>query len=460
MPFSVHRDAPHILLINPWIHDFAAYDYWAKPLGLLMLGALLRMHGIRISYTDCLNRFHPRAKQNKNRAGDGRGHYLKTLLPKPAGLEDVRRNYSRYGIKTQWFIEDLKSVQRPDLIFVTSMMTYWYPGVLETIRTLRSVFPRTPIILGGIYATLCTEHAEKIMGPDQIVCGSGMHRVLDLVKEYTGYEVLPQFDPGDMNTWPLPVFDLEDRLTAIPLLTSMGCPFRCDYCASGFLNPRHMRRNPDLVKEEIKYWHQEHGVMDFAFYDDALLFNPETHIILLLKEIIDSGIRIRFHTPNALHVREISPEIARLMFLAGFQTIRLGLETARFSEGERVFDQKVRGNEFIRAVNNLKNAGFKGNQIGAYLLAGLPEEPEAMLETSIETVRSMGILPVLAHYTPIPHTQLWEKAALASRYDIKSDPVWTNNAVCPCQKEPFSWEKISGLKRLASKYLGDQALGI
>ena len=31
-----------ILLINPWIHDFAAYDFWLKPLGLLYLGGLLR----------------------------------------------------------------------------------------------------------------------------------------------------------------------------------------------------------------------------------------------------------------------------------------------------------------------------------------------------------------------------------------------------------------------------------
>ena len=28
----------NILLVNPWIHDFAAYDFWLKPLGLLYLG--------------------------------------------------------------------------------------------------------------------------------------------------------------------------------------------------------------------------------------------------------------------------------------------------------------------------------------------------------------------------------------------------------------------------------------
>ena len=37
-----------ILLVNPWIYDFAAYDLWVKPLGLLYIGATakeIRMQG-------------------------------------------------------------------------------------------------------------------------------------------------------------------------------------------------------------------------------------------------------------------------------------------------------------------------------------------------------------------------------------------------------------------------------
>ena len=36
----MEKDAPHILLINPWIHDFAAYDFWAKPIGLLIITSI------------------------------------------------------------------------------------------------------------------------------------------------------------------------------------------------------------------------------------------------------------------------------------------------------------------------------------------------------------------------------------------------------------------------------------
>ena len=30
------------LLVNPWICDFAAYDLWLRPYGLLRVGAVLR----------------------------------------------------------------------------------------------------------------------------------------------------------------------------------------------------------------------------------------------------------------------------------------------------------------------------------------------------------------------------------------------------------------------------------
>jgi len=35
-----------ILLINPWIYDFAAYDEWMKPLGLLYIASFLEKFGM------------------------------------------------------------------------------------------------------------------------------------------------------------------------------------------------------------------------------------------------------------------------------------------------------------------------------------------------------------------------------------------------------------------------------
>ena len=438
-------DTPHILLINPWIHDFAAYDFWARPLGLLTLAAILRHHGCRVNYIDCLDRFHPDSMMPTPRPRNGRGPYLKTQIPKPGGFDDVPRRFSRYGISTDSFIKDLKANPEPDLILVTSIMTYWAPGVRETIEKVKTVYPAIPVVLGGIYATLCREHAKTRSGADRVVTGPAEDGILDLVREMTGYTATPAFDAADLDTYPYPAFDLQHHIPYIPLLTSRGCPFDCPYCASHFLSPEPMHRTPGSVVAEIRHWHEKYNIMDFAFYDDALLVNAETHALPLLEGIVAANFGIRFHTPNALHIREISTEAARLMHQAGFKTLRLGLETAD-RDHRTTLDRKVTISEFEQTVSRLKRVGFDTGSIGVYLMVGLPGQTAAAIETSIDLVKKCGATPMPTYYTPIPHTALWSEAVAASRYDLNADPVFTNNTVLPCSKKPFSWDVIRRIK--------------
>lgn len=439
---------------------------------------MLRNHGLNVSYIDCLDRFHPKKnefkihKTERNKIGkqkakkhktsylsekqntknqqnfrNGRGPFLKEVIPKPVGLEDVDRTYSRYGIKPEWFVEDLCSLSKPDMILVTSLMTYWAPGVQETIQKIKTVFPDVPVILGGIYATLCFKHAKKYSGADLVIQGASEKKIFQLVEDYTKFSVSLKFNPDDLNTWPLPAYDLQNCINYIPLRTSMGCPFSCGYCASGYLNDNFLQRSCKSVVKEILYWHSNYKVKDFAFYDDALLINSKNHADIIFKDIIDSKIDVNFHTPNALHIREITNETANLMFQAGFKTIRLGLETTMFKNRDEL-DIKVTEKEFKKAVTILKEAGFRSEQIGAYLLVGLPEQDLKDVEYSIKTVLKSGVTPIPAYYTPIPHTLMWEDAVRVSRYNIKKNPVFTNNAVLPCCGESFSWDMISKIKKM------------
>jgi radical SAM superfamily enzyme YgiQ (UPF0313 family) len=370
------------------------------------------------------------------------------VIAKPRGLEDIPRNYCRYGIPVDWFRRDLASLDPPDLVLVTSLMTYWYPGVRETIEVVKSVFPDVPLVLGGVYATLCVDHAKRTCGADRVASGPGENAILPLVAELTGWSPAPHFDPLDLDTLPWPALELEHRLAHAPVLTSRGCPFKCAYCASHRLQPRRMRRSPASVVEEIVHWHANHGVEDFAFYDDALLVDAERHIMPLLEGIVAAGVDVRFHTPNALHIREITRPLARLMFRAGFHTVRLGLETTAFEE-RQTMDRKVTEAEFVRTVKHLTAAGFGARQVGAYLLAGLPDQDFTEIEDSIALVKQAGVTPVIAHYTPIPGTPMWPQAVAVSRYDLEADPIFTNNAIFPCQSEQFSWEVLTRLKHLS-----------
>jgi len=444
-------DTPHILLVNPWIHDFAAYDVWAKPLGFLQLASILRNRGYTVSYIDCLDRFHKRAKKSNPYARHGRGPYLKQRIPTPPGFKNIPRYFSRYGIKREWLEDDLLSLRRPDLILVTTMMTYWYPGTIETISLLKKCFPDVPVVLGGIYPTLCKDHALRHSGADIVITGAGENKILDLAGRLTGFQKTPEFDFEDMDALPYPSLDLQSLVNYVPVMTSRGCPFSCAYCASSFLTDGFNQRSPDRVADEILFWHRKYTLRDVVLYDDAFLVKPERHAIPILKKIIEADAAIRFHTPNALHIREITTDTAKLMFQAGFTTIRLGLETAAFEQDNRP-DKKVTYMEFMRAVSCLKEAGFKKKMIGAYILAGLPNQSVKSLKASLDYVDQCGITPIMAYYTPIPHTAMWKDACNASRYDLASDPVFTNNAVFPCWEDEFSWDTLSQLKNLKDEH--------
>ncbi len=436
------------LLINPWIYDFAAHDYWAKPLGLLYIASWLRRNGWKVYFIDCLNVHHPKmisepyVKPAKRRS-DGTGKFFRQNIPKPIFLAHIPRYYYRFGLTPRIFWEELNKIPQPDIILITSGMTYWYPGVFSVINICKKKWPQVPIILGGIYATLCYEHAIKFSGADFVLKGPAEINLPTLLEEITSskLEYVPKlgYDPE----LPYPAFDLLNSIDYVCLLTSRGCPFSCPYCASSLLFPNFYQRPPEDVFKEILFWHKQYGVKIFAFYDDALLINAEKHIIPLFEMIIKSKINVEFHTPNGLHARFITPRIAKLMKLAGVKTIRLGLETS----SKNRLDKKITKEEFIKAVRYLYEADFSPQQIGAYLLIGLPGQTRTEVEESIFFVKNLGITPRLAEYSPIPGTPLWEKAVTESPYDLVNEPLTHNNSLLPCAHFTLSWEDVRDLKR-------------
>lgn len=437
--------SPTLVLINPWIYDFAAYDLWSKPLGLLYIGAYLRECGFKIDLIDCLNVHHPAMQEDSSikppkRRLYGTGKFWRKKVTRPLQLKNVVRPYSCYGISQQVFSEELKQIRAPAAFLVTSLMTYWYPGVKEIIAQVKEAFPGVPVILGGIYARICHDHAVRNTGADHVVTDNNPAALLKALADYG----IPT--PGPLpNSLPYPAFDLLSRIDYICLLTSRGCPYRCRYCASHFLDPKLIRRNPAEVLEEILFWHRNYAIRDFAFYDDALLVDSEAHLAVLLEDLAGLDLSLRFHTPNALHVKEITPDIAGLIHRAGFKTIRLGLETSDFSLHSDL-DNKVSEGDFDRAVRNLLKAGFKQNEIGAYLLMGLPGQSVDSVMKTIDYVAGVGAMPYLAEYSPIPHTPLWEKAVSHSEYDLASEPLFHNNILLPCWNE-FQKKEIPGLKQ-------------
>lgn len=448
-----HVKQVRALFINPFIYDFAAYNFWSKPLGLLYIASILRKNGFEISFIDCME------MDEKRKKDDGRGHYIKEKVEKPKALMNIEKPLRRYGISPSKLSQRLHQIKKPEIVLITSLMTYWYPGTAEVVNLVREVFLDSKIIVGGIYPSLCEDHAKKTLKKADLIL---KNHELGLLYKYLEEKlsVKLSFKPGleDFDIWPYPAFDLYEKIDFVPILTSYGCVFNCAYCATNYLYPKIRKRDPKNVIDEISYWILK-GVRRFVLYDDCFLHDAENHAIPILCQLIRLSEKIEIFNPNALNAAFIDNRIAELLFLAGFKEVRIGLESIS-KESQRITKGKINLEIFERAISALMDVGFEGSQIHVYLLAGLPFQRWEEVKEGIDYVLSKGLRVHIAEYAPCPHTEIFEKYKTSARFPIEKEPLFQNNSLFPFSWSGFNEGNLQFLKsylREKSQYAGSFA---
>ena len=403
-----------ILLVNPPIYDFSAYDFWLKPYGMLRVAGFLRGQA-DFQLFDFMDRFHsavPRGTRKPRADEWGRGEFYSEPAEKPELFAPIPRRYRRYGIPRSAFQEYLQHEGPFDYVLIQSVMTYWYPGIKEVIADLRAYAPNAKIILGGVYATICAMHA-KTLGADLVIDGLN----LDLLWRYLN--LTP-------DTAQLPFWDLYSDLPAGVLKLADGCPFKCTYCSVPQVYPQFHARPLERSMAEFDHL-RRCGVENFAFYDDALLYQPERILIPFLKEVLKRPGRVNFHTPNALNARFISKELAELMIDAGFKVMYLGFESSAY-EWQKKTGGKVYSDELAISIDNLASAGAELDHISAYLIVAHPQSDQQNVAASMEYASSLGIRLMLSEFSPIPGTPDGE---LCRKWVDMDEPLFHNKTAFP-----------------------------
>ena len=437
--------APNILCIQPPVYDFALYDLFFKPYGLLRIAAHLNRQGYEIDFINGLDYNDSETQEllgPPRRKPNGTGKFHRQRVQLPEGVQAISRHFSRYGILPEVFARKIAAAN-PDMVLITSQMTYWYQGVVEAVQAVRAVHPSVPVVVGGVYATLMPEHCRAATGADEVVAGDGLQQLPGILSKYRLDAPHPALnDPavpglcGGSAVW----------ADAGVVRLNTGCPYHCTYCAARIIEPHFQAGDYRFVWEQIRAMHRHFGTVNFAFYDDALLLRKEELLLPLLEEAIRSELPLRFYTPNAVHMHYIDGETAGLMRRAGFQEVRIGYESADESF-HSTRDAKYTADEVPGAIRALKRAGFPGRSIILYVLAGLPHQRAAEVQRTLDVVNPFGVRVSIAEYSPVPRTALWPESVAAARVPIEAEPLYHNNTFFPMEWEEFTRTDLEALKR-------------
>ncbi|MBE0520887.1 MAG: Fe-S oxidoreductase [Candidatus Methanoperedenaceae archaeon] len=217
----------------------------------------------------------------------------------------------------------------PDLIYITSLFTYWQKEFWETAEYYRTLFPNTPINVGGIYVSLFFENSEF-----QKKCAE--------LKVTANKGTVEKFEKSP------PDYSLVDVDYQI-IHASRGCKRHCTFCGVWKIEqefvPKESIKN-EIVKNKL------------VFYDNNLLANPYIERILKeLSELKIKGKSVYSESQSGFDGRLLTLKLAKLLKKARFINPRIAWDNS-FEEWNKIEKQ----------INILLKAGYKSKDISIFMI--------------------------------------------------------------------------------------------
>jgi anaerobic magnesium-protoporphyrin IX monomethyl ester cyclase len=197
------------------------------------------------------------------------------------------------------------------------------------------------------------------------------------------------------------------------VLSSRGCPFRCDFCAAPRLNGQLQRRSNQSLLEELKSL-RTLGVNYVRFVDDLLLTSERQ--AATLKDVFDTlGIGspdFGFEaTARASIAATYQPATWEMLAMMGLEEIEIGIE----SGSPRVLKLMGKRTRIEAARRTVQQAVAHGIKVKGFLIVGYPTETSLELDLTLKLaadLKSIGgdavrFSPVIAK--AYPGTELYEQ---------------------------------------------------
>ncbi|MCD2178875.1 B12-binding domain-containing radical SAM protein [Rhizobium sp. C1] len=189
------------------------------------------------------------------------------------------------------------------------------------------------------------------------------------------------------------------------LVTSRGCPFKCNFCAEPSFHGASMRyASVDLIIDHVRKLVDNYGLNVLTIYDDQLLLNRDRAKDLFRKL---AQFNIRVEMPNGVTMSYIDEEMAYLMRRAGVDTIFLAIE----SGSKRVLKEIIfKPIAFSRIKPTVELLQANGIFTCAFFVIGLPGETDAEREETRQFILDTGFDWAFFNYaTPLRGSALFEQ---------------------------------------------------
>ncbi|HEY8287358.1 MAG TPA: radical SAM protein [Chloroflexota bacterium] len=303
----------------------------------------------------------------------------------------------------------------------------------EQIRALKAM--GCTVIAGGPDPSIVPETYLRDFGADYVVMGEGEYTARELLDSLSGRGMVPVEDVRgiaflregilkitrarekiqDLDGLPWPARDLMDftpylaawrarhGYSSVHLLTSRGCPFRCNWCSKGVYGKTFRARDPGDVAREMR-WLRETYLPERLWVADDLLGVKRSWVTAWREAVLAEDAAMPFECLSRADL--LTPQMLAELKEIGCFRVYFGAE----SGSQRVLDamQKDTKVEEIRAAAAMLKAA--GIERGFFMMLGYP--PEDIGDIRLTERMLMEIVPEMVGFSvayPLEGTGFYEK---------------------------------------------------
>lgn len=416
----------------------------------------------------------------------------------PLGILSIAAALEKEGVEVEVVPADIlemgwsdiaRAIRRfePDIIGVTTTTENRFQS-FDLIRLAKKTRPGALTVLGGPHASMAAEDTlEHLPELDIAVRGEGEMTMIELCRTMAGrldptraasvpgcvlrregriIAAPPRARIEDLDSLPFPAFHLvpfekynfvidvpgRGPLPAVNVMTSRGCPFNCNFCATPINWGRHVRmRSPENVVAEIEALAGRYGSKVIFFYDDTFNADPK-RVGKICDLLIERKLGVVWRCEARLDL--IDKPLLVKMKEAGLFHISFGLEAGSERVRNQVVGKKINIADFHNLIRWCEEIGVIPN---AFFIFSHPTETWDEAQETIRIVeeykdRVEATVAILHVYpgTPLERTAkdlgiLPRDFSWAKRHDRRIVMLPAAQGDVPLFMDKLSWSQVSEL---------------
>lgn len=367
------------------VHIIQAPPFWLKtpPLSLIYLKNYLKSKGINVKILDLNFTLYK---------------HLNYPLNNWLGLDDDFENnlFSMAEKNAPLILESLYEEIKNSSFIGFSLLKRNTPFSFELAKRIKDRFPDKKIIFGGPHA-LTLKEKNKISPSDYWIIGEGEQPLYEVLtkekphiscfKELSNLDSLPFLDFEPLN--PL------KYSRSLPLLSSRGCPYACNFCSERLLSHKFRHHSPKYIVEQIKYLISKYEIRNFVFCDSLINYKTQW-LEELCQLLIKNNLSIKWEAQARIKP-DFPQELAYLLKKSGCFNLFVGLENG----SDRMLTLMNKGFNSIEAVEFLRKLKTADLHFEISLIFGYPQEEEKDYFQTLEFIKdNKNIIPKIAQVNP------------------------------------------------------------